>query len=47
MSKATSKSTSIKFATLGKKEMKKDLGSIAMSYGNVYVASVSLGANYN
>lgn len=47
MSKATEKSTSIKFATSGKKSAKKDLGLMAMSYGNVYVASVSMGANYN
>lgn len=47
MSKATQKATSIKFAISGKRESKKDLGLIAMSYGSVYVASVSLGANYN
>lgn len=46
MSKATEKSTSIKFAIAGKRELKKDLGLMAMSYGNVYVGSVSLGSNY-
>ena len=34
-----------KFASSGKKTNKKDLASIAMNYPNVYVASVSLGAN--
>lgn len=45
----SSKSTPIgavaKFASQGKKIGKKDLGLIAMSYRNVYVASVALGAN--
>ena len=36
---------SAKFATAGKALPKKDLGMIAMSYGNVYVAQVSAGAN--
>ena len=44
-----SKSTPIgavaKFAASGKKMAKKDMGLIAMSYGYVYVASVSMGAN--
>lgn len=47
MSKATVKSTSIKFAVGGKRETKKDMGAIAMSYKHIYVASMSLGANYN
>lgn len=47
MSKSTVKGTSIKFAVGGKREVKKDMGSIAMSYKNIYVASMSLGANYN
>lgn len=47
MSKATVKGTSIKFAVGGKRETKKDLGSIAMSYKHIYVGSMSLGANYN
>jgi len=42
-----SKSTPIgavaKFAASGKKTMKKDLGRIAMTYGNVYVASIAMG----
>jgi pyruvate-ferredoxin/flavodoxin oxidoreductase len=36
---------SAKFATAGKELPKKDLGMIAMSYGNVYVAQVAMGAN--
>jgi len=47
MSKSTVLATSIKFALSGKRDAKKDLGLIAMSYGNVYVASISMGANYN
>ena len=44
-SKATPMGASAKFATAGKELAKKDLGMIAMSYGNVYVAQVALGAN--
>lgn len=44
-SKATPMGASAKFATAGKELPKKDLGMIAMSYGNVYVAQVSFGAN--
>ncbi len=44
-SKATSFSATAKFATAGKRTAKKDLGLIAMSYGYIYVASISLGAN--
>ena len=44
-SKATPMGASAKFATAGKVIPKKDLGMIAMSYGNVYVAQVSIGAN--
>ena len=44
-SKATPMGASAKFATAGKALPKKDLGMIAMSYGNVYVAQVSAGAN--
>ena len=36
-----------KFAASGKGTAKKDLGMIAMSYGNVYVAQIGLGANPN
>ena len=46
-----SKSTQIggiaKFAASGKKVNKKDLTKIALTYPNVYVATVSLGANMN
>jgi pyruvate-ferredoxin/flavodoxin oxidoreductase len=34
-----------KFASGGKTTAKKDLGQIAMSYGNVYVGQVAMGAN--
>jgi pyruvate-ferredoxin/flavodoxin oxidoreductase len=34
-----------KFAAAGKASGKKDLGMIAMAYGNVYVAQVAMGAN--
>ena len=44
-SKATPMGASAKFATEGKALPKKDLAMIAMSYGNVYVAQVSMGAN--
>jgi pyruvate-ferredoxin/flavodoxin oxidoreductase len=44
-----SKSTPIgavaKFAAAGKPQMKKDLGMISMTYGNIYVAQVAMGAN--
>ncbi len=43
-SKATPRAAVAKFAASGKPAGKKDLGLIAMSYGNVYVASVALGA---
>ena len=36
-----------KFAATGKKVKKKDLGMMAMSYGYVYVAQISMGANKN
>jgi len=44
MSKATPRAAVAKFAAGGKPARKKDLGLIAMSYGNVYVASVAMGA---
>ena len=34
-----------KFASSGKKSLKKDLGAIMMTYGNVYVAQVAMGAD--
>ncbi|WP_269527067.1 pyruvate:ferredoxin (flavodoxin) oxidoreductase [Coraliomargarita parva] len=43
-SKATPIGAIAKFAAAGKPAGKKDLGMIAMNYGNVYVARVSLGA---
>ncbi|MDR0502092.1 MAG: pyruvate:ferredoxin (flavodoxin) oxidoreductase [Treponema sp.] len=45
MSKATPVGAVAKFAYAGKNVVKKDLGAIAMSYGYVYVAKISLGAN--
>lgn len=45
MSKATPRGAVAKFAAAGKPVAKKDLGLMAMSYGNVYVAQVALGAN--
>jgi pyruvate-ferredoxin/flavodoxin oxidoreductase len=44
MSKATPRAAVAKFAAGGKPSPKKDLGLIAMTYGNVYVASVAMGA---
>jgi pyruvate-ferredoxin/flavodoxin oxidoreductase len=44
MSKSTPRGAVAKFAAGGKPAGKKDLGLIAMSYGNVYVASIALGA---
>ncbi len=43
-SKSTPRGAVAKFATRGKDVVKKDLGLMAMTYGNVYVASVALGA---
>src|SRR5215469_8453534 len=43
-SKSTPRSAVAKFASGGKPGLKKDLGLMAMSYGNVYVASVAMGA---
>lgn len=39
--------SAIKFTLGGKKNFKKDLGLIAMTYNHVYVASIAIGANYN
>ena len=44
-SKSTFRGAVAKFAAGGKPSRKKDLGMIAMSYGNVFVGSISLGAN--
>ena len=46
-SKATPTAAIAKFAASGKRTKKKDLGMMAMSYGYVYVAQVSLGADKN
>jgi pyruvate-ferredoxin/flavodoxin oxidoreductase len=44
MSKSTPRGAVAKFATAGKTMAKKDLALMAMSYGNVYVAKVAMGA---
>ncbi len=44
MSKSTPRGAIAKFAAGGKPAGKKDLGLIAMSYGNIYVASVAFGS---
>ena len=46
-SKSTPTAAIAKFAASGKRTKKKDLGMMAMSYGYVYVAQVSLGADKN
>ena len=46
-SKATPTAAIAKFAASGKRTKKKDLGMIAMSYGYVYVAQISMGADKN
>ncbi len=46
-SKATPTAAIAKFAASGKRVRKKDLGMMAMSYGYVYVAQVSMGADKN
>ncbi|HUL45033.1 MAG TPA: pyruvate:ferredoxin (flavodoxin) oxidoreductase [Bacteroidota bacterium] len=45
MSKSTPRSAIAKFAASGKPTSKKDLAMLAMTYGNVYVAKVAMGAN--
>jgi pyruvate-ferredoxin/flavodoxin oxidoreductase len=44
-SKATPRGAVAKFAANGKPTAKKDLGLLMMTYGNIYVASIALGAN--
>jgi len=44
-SKSTQRGAVAKFAAAGKSVGKKDLGMIAMAYGNVYVTQVAMGAN--
>jgi len=46
-SKATGRGAVAKFAAAGKPLPKKDLGMIAMTYGNIYVAQVAMGASDN
>ncbi|RMD00118.1 pyruvate:ferredoxin (flavodoxin) oxidoreductase [Clostridium autoethanogenum] len=46
-SKSTPTAAVAKFAASGKKTKKKDLGMMAMSYGYVYVAQISMGADKN
>ncbi len=46
-SKATPTGAIAQFAAGGKDVKKKDLASIAMSYGYVYVAQISMGADFN
>ncbi len=44
-SKSTPTGAVAQFAAAGKRSKKKDLGMMAMSYGDVYVAQVAMGAN--
>ena len=46
-SKSTPIGATAQFAAGGKETKKKDLASIAMSYGYVYVAQIAMGADYN
>jgi pyruvate-ferredoxin/flavodoxin oxidoreductase len=46
-SKATPIGAIAKFAAAGMRLRKKDLGVMAASYGNVYVAQIAMGADYN
>lgn len=45
-SKATPLGAVMKYASDGKRTYKKDLGRMMMTYGNIYVASIALGANF-
>ena len=45
MSKATPRGAVAKFAYSGKPGKRKDLGRLAMSYGNVYVAQIAMGSS--
>jgi pyruvate-ferredoxin/flavodoxin oxidoreductase len=47
MSKATPRAAVAKFAAAGKPLPKKDLGLLLMTYGNIYVAKMAMGANTN
>ena len=46
-SKSTQPGAIAQFAAAGKEVKKKDMASIAMSYGYVYVAQISMGADFN
>ena len=46
-SKSTPAAAIAKFATSGKRTRKKDLGRMMITYGNVYVAQISMGADMN
>ena len=46
-SKSTPTGAVAQFAAAGKETKKKDLAGMAMTYGYVYVASISIGADYN
>lgn len=45
-SKSTPKGAVARLATAGKKSRKKNLAQMAITYGNVYVAQISMGADY-
>ena len=47
MSKSTPRAAVAKFAAGGKPAPKKDLGLLVMTYGNIYVAKVAMGASTN
>jgi len=47
MSKSTPRASVAKFAAAGKPMPKKNLGLLLITYGNIYVASVAMGANAN
>jgi len=47
MSKSTPRAAVAKFAAAGKPAPKKDMGLLAMTYGNIYVAKIAMGANPN
>jgi len=47
MSKSTPRGAIAKFAAAGKPTPKKDLGMLAMTYGDIYIAKIAMGANQN
>ncbi|NIA17400.1 MAG: pyruvate:ferredoxin (flavodoxin) oxidoreductase, partial [Planctomycetes bacterium] len=47
MSKSTPRGAVAQFAAAGKPMAKKDMGLLAMTYGDIYVAKVAMGANPN